>query len=172
MAKIDELVVNFAVYEDANEYLGMAEATLPDLEYLAEEMSGAGVAGNVEEIIIGHLSAMTTTLNFRTVCKAAVRLLEPRTHKLDLRVAQQQMNNRTSETTITGVKHIMRVKPKKTALGKVAAASTADVSGEYATQYYAMYMDGEKVTEVDPLNFICIINGYDYLADVRKALGK
>ncbi len=172
MAKIDELVVNFAVYEDANEYLGMAEATLPDLEYLAEEMSGAGIAGNVEEIIIGHLSAMTTTLNFRTVCKAAVRLLEPRTHKLDLRVAQQQMNNRTSETTITGVKHIMRVKPKKTALGKVAAASTADVSGEYATQYYAMYMDGEKVTEVDPLNFICIINGYDYLADVRKALGK
>ena len=172
MAKIDELVVNFAVYEDANEYLGMAEATLPDLEYLAEEMSGAGIAGNVEEIIIGHLSAMTTTLNFRTVCKAAVRLLEPRTHKLDLRVAQQQMNNRTSETTITGVKHIMRVKPKKTALGKVAAASTADVSGEYATQYYAMYMDGEKVTEVDPLNFICIINGYDYLAEVRKALGK
>lgn len=66
MAKIDELVVNFAVYEDANEYLGMAEATLPDLEYLAEEMSGAGIAGNVEEIIIGHLSAMTTTLNFRT----------------------------------------------------------------------------------------------------------
>ena len=172
MAKIDELVVNFAVYEDANEYLGMAEATLPDLEYLAEEMSGAGIAGNVEEIIIGHVSAMTTTLNFRTVCKAAVRLLEPRTHKLDLRVAQQQMNNRTSETTITGVKHIMRVKPKKTALGKVAAASTADVSGEYATQYYAMYMDGEKVTEVDPLNFICIINGYDYLAEVRKALGK
>ena len=172
MAKIDELVVNFAVYEDANEYLGMAEATLPDLEYLAEEMSGAGIAGNVEEIIIGHLSAMTTTLNFRTVCKAAVRLLEPRTHKLDLRVAQQQMNNRTSETTITGVKHIMRVKPKKTALGKVAAASTADVSGEYATQYYAMYMNGEKVTEIDPLNFIRIINGHDYLAEVRKALGK
>ena len=172
MAKIDELVVNFAVYEDANEYLGMAEATLPDLEYLAEEMSGAGIAGNVEEIIIGHLSEMTTTLNFRTVCKAAVRLLEPRTHKLDLRVAQQQMNNRTSETTITGVKHIMRVKPKKTALGKVAAASTADVSGEYATQYYAMYMNGEKVTEIDPLNFICIINGHDYLAEVRKALGK
>ena len=82
------------------------------------------------------------------------------------------MNNRTSETEVTSVKHIMRVKPKKTALGKVAAASTADVSGEYATQYYAMYMDGEKVTEVDPLNFICIINGYDYLAEVRKALGK
>ena len=172
MAKIDELVINFVVYEDATEYLGMAEATLPDLEFLTEEINGAGIGGNVEEIIIGHLSAMTTTLNFRTVCKSAVRLLEPSVHKLDLRVAQQQMNNRTSETEVSSLKHIMKVKPKKTALGKVAAASTADVSGEYAVSYYALYIDGKKNTEIDPLNFICIINGYDYLAKVRKALGK
>lgn len=172
MGKIDELVINFAVYEDATEYLGMAEATLPDLEFLTEEISGAGIGGKVEEIIIGHLSAMTTTLNFRTVCKSAVRLLEPRVHKLDLRVAQQQMNNRTSETEVSTLKHIMKVKPKKTALGKVAAASTADVSGEYAVSYYAMYIDGKKNTEIDPLNFICIINGHDYLEEVRRALGK
>lgn len=172
MGKIDELVVNFLVYEDANEYLGMAEATLPDLEFMTETISGAGISGEVEEIIIGHMSAMTTTLSFRTVCKAAIRLLEPRVHKLDLRVAQQQMNNRTSETELVNIKHIMRVKPKKTALGKVSAASTADVSGEYAVQYYAMYINGTKMTEVDPLNFICIINGHDYLEAVRKALGK
>lgn len=172
MAKIDELVVNFAAYEDAIEYLGMGEATLPDLEYMTETISGAGIGGEVEEIITGHLSAMSTTLNFRTVGTAAVRLLEPRVHKIDLRVAQQRMNNRTSETEISSVKHIMKVKPKKTALGKVAAASTADVSGEYAVSYYAMYIDGKKVTEVDPLNFICVINGFDYLKAVRKALGK
>lgn len=172
MGKIDELVINFVVYEDAIEYLGMAEATLPDLEFLTEEISGAGIGGKIEEIIIGHLSAMTTTLTFRTVCKSAVRLLEPRVHKLDLRVAQQQMDNRTSETEVSTLKHIMKVKPKKTALGKVAAASTADVSGEYAVSYYAMYIDGKKNTEIDPLNFICIINGHDYLAEVRRALGK
>lgn len=172
MAKIDELVINFLVYEDAIEYLGMAEATLPDIEYMTEEMNGAGIAGNVEEIIIGHLSAMTMTLNFRTVCKSAVRLLEPRVHKLDLRVAQQQTNNSTGETEVANVKHIVRVKPKKTALGKAAAASTADVSGEYAVQYYSMYMDGEKKIEIDPMNFICIINGIDYLEAVRNALGR
>lgn len=172
MAKIDELVINYAVYEDATEYMGTTEATLPDLEFLTEELSGAGIAGNVEEIITGHLSAMSTTLNFRTVGKGTVKLLEPRVHKIDLRVAQQQMDMRTSETEVTSLKHIMKVKPKKTTLGKVAAASTADVSGEYAVSYYAMYIDGKKVTEVDPLNFICIINGIDYLAAVRKALGK
>lgn len=172
MSMIDELVVNFAIYEDAVEYLGMAEATLPDIEYLTEEMSGAGIAGSIETIIIGHLSAMTTTLNFRTVGTSAVRLLEPRIHKIDLRSAQQQMDNQTSETEVTTVKHVMKVKPKKTALGKVAAASAADVSGEYAVSYYAMYVEGKKVIEVDPLNFICIINGTDYLKKVRKALGK
>ena len=172
MAKVDELVINYALYEDATEYMGTTEVTLPDLEYLSEEMNGAGIAGNVEEIIIGHLNAMTTTLNFRTVTNAAVKLMEPRVHKIDLRVAQQQMNMRTSETGVMSVKHIMKIKPKKTALGKVAAASTADVSGEYAVSYYAMYLDGKKATEIDPLNFICTINGKDYLADVRKALGK
>ena len=172
MAKVDELVINYAVYEDATEYMGTTEATLPDLEFMAEELSGAGIAGNVEEIIIGHLNAMTTTLNFRTVGKAAVKLMEPRVHNLDLRVAQQQMDMRTNTTNVAAVKHIMKVKPKKTALGKVAAASTADVSGEYAVSYYAMYLDGQKVTEIDPLNFICLINGKDYLADVKRALGK
>ena len=155
MSKVDELVINYAIYEDATEYLGTTEVTLPDLEYMTEELSGAGIAGN-----------------FRTVTAAAVKLMEPRVHRIDLRVAQQRMNLRTSANEITGVKHIMKVKPKKTALGKVAAASTADVSGEYAVSYYAMYMDGSKVTEIDPLNFICIINGKDYLKDVRKALGK
>ena len=172
MANIDELVVNYAVHEDGTEYLGMAEATLPDLEFMTEEISGAGIAGNVTEIIIGHMSAMTMSLNFRTVGKSAVRLLEPRIHKIDLRVAQQQMNNQTSETNIGSVKHIMKVKPKKMALGKLAAASTADVSGEYAVSYYAMYIEGEKVAEIDPLNFICIINGNDYLEAVRRALGR
>lgn len=172
MAKIDELVVNYSIYEDATEHLGTTEVALPDLEYMTEELSGAGIAGTVEEVITGHLNAMTTTFNFRTVTKSSISLMEPRVHKIDLRVAQQQMNMRTSETNIVGVKHIMKVKPKKTALGKVAAASTADVSGEYAVSYYAMYLDGVKVTEIDPLNFICIINGKDYLEDVRKALGK
>lgn len=172
MAKVDELVVNYALYEDATEYMGTTEVTLPDLEFMTEEMNGAGIAGNVEEIITGHLNAMTTTFNFRTVSKSAVKLTEPRVHKIDLRVAQQQMNMRTSANEISAVKHIMKVKPKKLALGKVASASTADVSGEYAVSYYAMYINGKKVTEIDPLNFICYINGKDYLKDVKKALGK
>lgn len=172
MPRIDEVITNFAVYEDAVEYLGMAEATLPEVSNIAEEITGAGIGGNVEAIVLGHVEAMTLGLNFRTVTEAAIKLAEPRIHKIDLRAAQQEQNTRTGTLEIRAVKHILRVKPKKYAPGKLAAASTADASGEYAVAYYAIYIDGAKKLEIDPLNFIYYVNGKDYLAEVRKALGK
>lgn len=172
MAKVDEFVVSYAMYENGTEYMGTTEVTLPDLEFMTEELSGAGIAGTVEEVITGNMSAMTTTFNFRTVGKWTTKLLEPRVHNIDLRVAQQNMETKDGTTSVSSVKHIMKIKPKKTTLGKVSAASTADASGEYSVLYYALYVDGVKITEVDPLNFICIVNGKDYLQEVRKALGK
>ncbi len=172
MAKHDALVIDYTVYKDGIEYLGTTEITLPDVEYLSETISGGGISGEVEDIITGHISAMTTTMNWRVVTKRAVQLCEPKYHKIEVRVAQQQLDSKDGSTSVLSAKHVLKIKPKKTSFGKVAAASTADVSGDYATSYFATYINGEKVTEIDPLNFICLINGTDYLADVRHALGK
>ena len=135
-------------------------------------MSGSGIGGKLESIVLGHVEAMTLTLNFRTVTAAAIKLAEPRLHRLDLRAAQQEQNTRTGIIETRSVKHILRVKPKKFSPGKLAAASAADASGEYAVYYYAINIDGVKKIEIDPLNFIYIINGIDYMKDIRKALGK
>ena len=172
MPRIDELIANFAVYEDATEYLGMSEATLPEVGSLLEEITGAGISGNVEAVVTGHVEAMSLTLNFRTVTAAAIKLCEPRVHKIDLRAAQQVTNTRTGMIETQAVKHILRVRPKKYAPGKLAVASSAEASGEYAVSYYAIFLDGKRVLEIDPLNFIYYVNGKDYLADIRKALGK
>lgn len=172
MAKIDELIINFSVFEDSIEYLGMSEATLPEVSNLAEEIQGAGISGNVEAVVLGHIEAMTLTLNFRTVTKAAIRLAEPRIHNIDLRAAQQVRNTQTGIIETVKAKHVMRVVPKKFAPGKLAAASAADASGEYAVSSYTLYLDGKKAVEIDPLNFVYYINGTDYLETVRRALGK
>ena len=84
---IDQSVINFAVYEDSVEYLGMSKATLPDVTFLTQSISGAGVGGNVEAVILGHLEAMTLGLEFRTTTPQSVRLSELRRHSIDLRVA-------------------------------------------------------------------------------------
>jgi hypothetical protein len=70
------------------------------------------------------------------------------------------------------VKHVLIVSPTKYNPGKLAPASSADASGEYAVTYYATYIDGVKELEIDVINFIFYVDGTDYLADVRKALGK
>ena len=172
MAKVDETVIGFAVYEDATEYYGMSEVTLPEISNLTEEISGAGMGGKVEAVILGAIEAMTTTLNFRTVTKNAIKLHEPREHKIDLRVAQQNKNTTKGVTEVGRVKHLLTLTPKKLNPGKVATASAAEVSGEYATTYFATYIDGKKMLEIDPLNYIYFVNWKDWLADVRKALGK
>lgn len=172
MAKIDETVIGFAVYEDGKEYIGESEVALPEISLITEEITGAGIAGKIESVILGAVEAMTLTLNFRTVTKNAVSLHEPRKHNIDLRVAQQQTDTTKGITEVVNVRHCFVIMPKKLNPGKVASASAAEVSGEYAVSYYATYIKGEKVLEIDPLNYIYEVNGKDYLKDVRAALGK
>lgn len=169
---MDVSVINFAVYEDSKEYLGAAEATLPDLNALTQTISGAGIAGNMESVILGHLDAMTLSLKFRSVTGQIMRLAEPRSHKLDLRIAQQDNDPATGTTGVKPLKHVFVVVPKSVKGGTVAPAAPTNASGDYAVSYWATYIDGKKVLEVDPANFIYVVNGVDYLAPVRKALGK
>ena len=168
----DESVINFAVYEDSVEYVGMATATLPNLSALVQTISGAGIAGNVEAPILGHYDAMTLGLSFRTTTSQSVKLSEPRRHNIDLRVAQQVEDTVAGAVKVQNVKHVLVVVPKTETGGSVAPARPTNGSGEYSVRYWATYIDGTKVREIDPLNFICFMNGIDYLADVRKAIGK
>ena len=55
--------------------------------------------------------------------------------------------------------------------GGVEPATPSAGSGEYAVRYWATYINNERVREIDPLNMIFYVNGVDYMAQVRKALG-
>ena len=172
MPNFDESVINFAVYEDSVEYVGVAGVTLPNLAAIVQTLSGAGIAGNVEVPVLGHYDVMSLTLNFRTTTEHSVRLSEPRRHNIDLRMAQQIEDTVAGEVKVQSIKHVLVVVPKTDTGGTIAPAAPTNGSGEYSVRYWATYIDGAKVREIDPLNFICEVNGVDYLADVRKAIGK
>ena len=72
--KVDNGTTNFAVYEDATEFYGMAEVTLPEITQITEEVKGAGISGAFNGAFVGHIEAMTLTLNFRSVTADAVKL--------------------------------------------------------------------------------------------------
>lgn len=169
---MDQSVINFAVYEDGTEYYGMASVQMPTLSNLTQSLSGAGISGNIEEVVLGHQDAMTVTLNFHTTTPQSIALLEPRRHTIDLRIANEEEDPVTNALTVPSEKHVMVVIPKTHNVGQIAPAQPTNASGEYAVRYWATWLNGEKVREIDPMNFIYTVNGADYLADVRRAMGK
>ena len=172
MGMVDQAVINFACYEDAKDFLGMTSVTLPDVDFIVATVSGAGIAGNVEAPIIGHMNAMTAQLKFRTFSAESLKLQEPREHNIDLRAPQQVYEPIAGVYKTQSVKHVLVLVPKTLSNGNIAPASPTDGSGSYAVRRWVTYIDDAKVMELDPYNYICEVNGVDYLSDTRKALGK
>ena len=172
MAKQPQAYLEFEVYEDNINLLGVAKATLSDITYLSQDMTGAGFGGTIEAVLIGMMEKMTLGLNFRSCTDAAVHLMAPKKHHIDLRVDEQYWDTVEVEQKQQADKHVMIVVPKKMSPGTVAPASVADVSGEYAVYRYEGYKDGKALWKIDPFNYVCEVGGVDYLAEMRQILGK
>ena len=168
----DESVINYEVYEDNDAYLGITETTMPNISFLTQTISGAGIGGNVEAVITSMVDAMSISFNFRQPTARTMQLAEPRSHTLTIRVAQQYEDPVAAALGVESVKHVMRVVPKNFNFGGLKPASPADGSTEHAVRYWAAFSNGKKLLEIDPLNYKCMINGVDYARPVRKALGK
>jgi P2 family phage contractile tail tube protein len=66
---------------------------------------------------------------------------------------------------------IVQGPPMKVDPGKFETGAGSGGSSEQEALYLKIEIDGQTVVEIDKLNFICIIDGVDYLASVRNALG-
>ena len=168
----DESTISFSVYEDGEEYFGVATVTLPTLSAVMQTVSGAGISGNIEVGIAGYYDTMELGISFRNVTEHSIRLSEPRLHTIQCLAAMQVEDPTEGVVKVVPVKHIFTVFPKTDAGGSIAPASPSNGSGTYAARYWATFIDGERVREIDPANFIAYVNGTDYLAPVRTALGK
>lgn len=164
--------INYEVYEDAVNYIGLATITPPDIAQLTHTVTGAGLAGNVDAVMLGMVEAMEATITFHTVMDAATKLMQPIKHQLDCRIAEQVWETDSAAHVINADKLIMLVLPKTTSMGEVAPASAASVSGTYAVYRYEGYLNGVEKWVIDPMNCIYRINGKDYWDEIRKALGK
>lgn len=169
--KVPEKLINFRVYKDSTDYIGLADVTLPSLESMTETVSGAGIAGEVDSPTLGHMGSMETVLNWRTLEKNNLELAAPTGVQLDLRGAQQVYDSSTGKYVVRPVKVFLTGIPKNTELGKLEVGTTTDTANTLETTYIKVDVDGETVLEYDKYNSIYNVSGTDYLADVRVALG-
>ena len=170
--KQTESNVVYEIYEDGTNFCGLTQATLPNIAFIVQQIQGAGINGNIDVPILGMMEAMELSLNWRSPTDAATSLAAPRSHHLDLRVAAQYWDTTASEYGIEADKYVMVARPKAMNPGNLQPATPADTASTFSVVYYAGYKDGTQIWEIDPINYICRINGVDYFEPVRKALGK
>lgn len=168
---VPEKLISFRVYQDGNDLLGVADVELPSLEAMTETIKGAGIAGEVDSPVKGHFSSMETKLNWRVIEKGNTGLAVQNGVHLSLYGAMQYYDTETAEYKARAAKCVVRGVPKQTELGKLDVGSTTDTANTIETTYLKVTVDGETIIEIDKYNYICNINGTDYLADVREALG-
>lgn len=169
--QVPEKLINFRVYDDGNDLLGVADCALPNLEAMTETVSGAGIAGEVDSPVLGHYGSMTATINFRTITKSATRLAAQRAHSIEFRGSQQVYDAGNGEYKTVPIKVATRLVPKTVTLGNLNVGAQTETSNEFEVLYLKVWLDGEVQMEIDKYNYIARVGEVDYLASVRHDLG-
>lgn len=166
-------IINFAVFENGSEYRGIANVTLPTLTNKVITANGAGIAGDVEFPVMGHIDAMTMTINFLDAPDSAYKLTEQRRHLVELRIAHEEYDETGGKLVSKGQKHIVEIFPKSLSGGTLAPSAAQGASGEYDVYSLKTIVDGKVVLDVCPAEGrYKDASGKNILSDVAKILGK
>ena len=171
MPRIPLLTEQFNVFVDGGtKLLGLATVTMPNLEAITENVTGAGIMGELKIVSRGHMSALTFTMNFRALLDETLDFVHSKSYNFDLRSAQGFEDN-TSYERGTAKERYSVIGPVTTINhGNRGPHSPWEASIAMAVRRLEHFMDGEQVRELDILNGIHRVRGVDVYADVRAAI--
>lgn len=169
---IPEKSINFSVYLNGEDLLGVAEGTFPTLESMTSEVKGAGIAGVVESPVIGHFNSTNFSLTWRTVTDKFMKLFEHTTNDLDLFAALQQYDAGLGVYKTVPLHVYMKAVTKTRTLGNLVVGDKMDTQMEFEVLYMKIELNDKARVELDKLDYIYAVDGVNELADVKRALGK
>ncbi|EJP28299.1 phage major tail tube protein [Selenomonas sp. FOBRC9] len=168
---VRDKLTDYAVFKDGKLLLGTADIELPSIEYLTDTIKGPGIAGEVDMPTMGMTSSMEVKLNWRTVNEDLTELMAPRAHDLECRGAQAHYDSATGRIRQVPVVVKVRVLPKSGELGKFETGATTGSSNTMECVYLKVSVDGKTRVEIDKFARVFRINGTDFMAEIRAALG-
>ena len=168
---IPEKSINFKVYLNGEDLLGVAEGTIPPLESMTSEVKGAGVAGVVESPVIGHFNSTNFSLTWRTTTSDFMKLFNHSTNDLELFAALQQYDAGLGEYKVAQLHVYIKAITKTRTSGNLTVGELMDTQMEFEVPYMKIELDGKERIELDKYNYIYRVDGVDQLAEVRSALG-
>lgn len=167
---VPEGMINFKVYRDGVDMLGIAEGTLPNLEAMTHEIKGAGLAGVVDQPVLGHFNSMTLSLTWRSVTGDISILNRPVAHELDLYHSLQRYDAGLGEVKSEQLHVFCKAIPKTFTTGNLVVGDGMGTQMEFELPYLKIWLGEKERAELDKFNYIYKIDGVDYLASVRSDL--
>ena len=168
---IPEKSINFKVYLNGVDLLGVAEGTIPALEAMTSEVKGAGVAGVVESPVLGHFNSTNFSLTWRTVTDDFMKLFDHITNDIELFSALQQYDAGLGVYKVVPLQVSIRAITKTSTPGNLTVGDNMDTQTEFEVVRMKIYLDGKERVVMDKYNYIYKVDGVDRLAEVRTALG-
>ena len=167
---IPGVINNFNLYYQGTALVGLTgEISLPHFEGMTETLSGPGILGEIEEVIIGAFSSMELEVPFRILDEDAFKLMSPvETLDLTLRASEQFTVKSTGNIDYKGMRVVVRGRQKKLTGGTVKQGGAMDASVTVEVAYIMIELDGQKRIELDKLNNVYKVNDKDLLAKVRS----
>lgn len=141
---IPEKLTNFRVYKDGNQYMGIANADLPQIQFMTTSIKGSGIGGEIDSVVLGHLQSMQTKINFRTPTPESLGLAAPKAHELDFRGSMDYYDNAGGRHKIVALKVWIKGKPKTVPLGKLEPGATMDSEVELEVLAVGVFIDGRE----------------------------
>lgn len=169
---IPEKGINFVVYLNGEDELGLAEGTIPALEAMTSEVKGAGIAGVVESPVLGHFNSTNFTLTWRTVTNNFMKLFDHVTNDIELFAGLQQYDAGLGVYRTVQLHVYMKAITKTSTPGNLVVGDVMDTQTEFEVLYEKIELDGKERVEMDKINYIYKVDGVDRLAELRIALGK
>ncbi|MBR0278790.1 MAG: phage major tail tube protein [Synergistaceae bacterium] len=169
---IPEKSINFSVYLNGEDELGIAEGTIPALEAMTSEVKGAGIAGVVESPVLGHFNSTNFSLTWRTVTNNFMKLFDHVTNDIELFAGLQQYDAGLGVYRVAPLHVYMKAITKTSTPGNLTVGDNMDTQTEFEVLYMKIELDGKERVEMDKINYIYKVDGVDRLSELRVALGK
>lgn len=168
MYNIPEKINMFNIYDEGDKLRGITEeVTLPDVEHMTETISGPGIIGEIDDPTPGMISSMEVEIPYRAYDKEFFKLQNPmRSTQLTLRGAVQFADTEGG-IQMLGMRIVFKGRGKGFTGGSVKQGAAMGASVKLELTYYMVEIDGNKVTEIDKLNGVFVVNGEDILAEAR-----
>jgi hypothetical protein len=170
--QIPERLVNFRCYSGpAAEFVGMTDVELPQFESMTETISGAGIAGEYNSPVLGHFASQMVKLKWRTTTPAALALLAPVRHVLDIRGSIQQQDPMLGSLVTVAVRFECAGQGKNYNPGKLEPGKVMGAEFDLECAVIRLSIANVPIVEIDKFNMVFKVSGVDFMAGVRRDLG-